>query len=386
MVNRLLKRVLIVMATALFTVILILAFTAQGRATVRTVLFIPQVLPGIPFKVQSWFTDNPVVTEVYFPTADGEVVADLYSPSGYGKHTAVLFSQGVMTAGRFDSRVVALADALARSGMVVMIPWMDSQKNREIVPQDIDKLVYGFQYLKTLDSVDQDKVGMGGICVGASLATVAAQDIRIRDDVKFVNFLSGYYDLADLARAIGSRTRFGEDYSAPWEPDALTYSLFQYHLISSVDDLKDKRLLVRIFQDKENGIDGEIGSLTEEGTAIYRLLKGVPLNEVDLLLDKLSPQLKEFFRKVSPSTNIHGLSARMFIMHDRGDTLVPSEESRRLAEALTDGNNGYYTEFSLFQKEIQLHVGEAQDLGIVEFTKESFKLFMYMYNIMREVS
>ena len=75
-----------------------------------------------------------------------------------------------------------------------MIPWLETQVREELVPEDIDRLVRGFQYLRSLDSVDPDRVGVGGICVGASFVTVAAQDDRIRDQVKFVNLLAGYYD------------------------------------------------------------------------------------------------------------------------------------------------------------------------------------------------
>ena len=76
--------------------------------------------------------------------------------------------------------------------------------------------MWAFQYLRAHDAVDPERVGVGGICTGASMVTVAAQDERIRDHVKFVNFFAGYYDAADFAKAIGSRSRFSDDYVVPW--------------------------------------------------------------------------------------------------------------------------------------------------------------------------
>ena len=73
-------------------------------------------------------------------------------------------------------------------------------------------------------------------------------------------------------------------------------------------------------------------------------------------------------------------------MHDRADKLVPSEESRRMADALAGASNTYFTEFSLFQSEIQLHVADAAPVGPLEFVREAWKLYMHMYNIMRETS
>ena len=128
---------------------------------------------------------------------------------------------------------------------------------------------------------------MGGICVGASFVTVAAQDDRIRDKVKFVNFLAGYYDISDLARAIGSRSRFGEGYSAPWAPDSLTYEVFRYHLITGVSSVADRRILAQAPRGGEAD-ESTVEALTEEGRAVYRLLTGTSLEEADALVDQLS--------------------------------------------------------------------------------------------------
>ena len=75
----------------------------------------------------------------------------------------------------------------------------------------------------------------------------------------------------------------------------------------------------------------------------------------------------------------------MLIMHDRADRLVNSEESKRLADALSDGNNVYHTEFSFFQREIQVHVGESDDIGVFGYVGESVKLFNHMYQVFREL-
>ena len=142
------------------------------------------------------------------------------------------------------------------------------------------------------------------------------------------------------------------------KPDSLTYEIFRYHLITGVSDSGDRQVLAQVPRSGEADETKE-EALSEEGKAVYRLLRGTTLEEADGLIEQLSPQTKELFRRVSPSTNIDKLSARTLIMHDRADALVPSEESRRMADALSERGNVYHTEFSLFQKEIQLHVGEA---------------------------
>ena len=87
----------------------------------------------------------------------------------------MLFFLGVVPPDRDESRVVALGDALARSGVVVMIPWLQSQIEHRISPEDVESLVRGFEHLRAHESVDPDRVGVGGICTGASLTAVAAR-------------------------------------------------------------------------------------------------------------------------------------------------------------------------------------------------------------------
>ena len=365
----------------------ITAFTPQGRAAVKTALFIPQVLPKIPFKPQTWVTGDPVWQKIRFPQAHGEGVADLITPAGEGKHSAVLFFTGVVVDNpRNDPRMVNLAEGLARSGMVVMIPWMDTQEKQHIVVDDIDNLVHAFQFLRSHESVDPNKVGMGGICTGASMATVAAQDERIRRQVVFVNFFAGYYDAVDFARAIGSRSRFYQnDYVAPWEPDDLTLRVMRYHLIDGVSNQKDKIRLIAMYFPKDNAQPPQPIFESDEGRAVHRLLNGVSYEEVDELMTYLSPKTMEFLRTVSPSTKIDRLEARVLMMHDRGDKLVPSEESRRFADALGRDSDTYHTEFSLFQKQIQMHVDESVDVDAFGFVKEAYKLSLHIYNIMRDL-
>ena len=384
------RRIRSILAVGLATaagLLLIASITPQGRTTVRTALFLPQVLPALPLNPQRWVTPDPMRQTIEFPLSDGRAgSADLYTPRGSGPHGAVLFFLGVVPPDRDEERIVRLAEGLTRSGMVVMIPWLDSQQKNMVARQDVDGLVRAFQYMLALDSVDASRAGMGGICTGASLAMVAAQDARIADDVKFVNFFAGYYDARDLFRAIGSRSRFYGGSVAPWEPDRLTLRLFVDHLSSGITDDAERSLVRGAVAAGRTLSDAELRGLSTETTAVYRLARGVPFDEVDTLMNQLPRETLDSLALISPSTHVDGLKARVLIMHDRADRLVPSEESRRLADALGPGANVYYTEFSSFQKSIQVHEDEGGGVGTIDYAREATKLFMHMYNVLREVS
>ena len=123
MILRWLKRLVLGLIGILALVALLTLVTPQGRTVVRTALFLPQILPGLPMKPQEWFSGHPSRLEVSFPLESGLGLADLYLPPKNGQHSAIMLFLGVNPAGRDDSRVVSLAEGLARAGSVVMIPW-----------------------------------------------------------------------------------------------------------------------------------------------------------------------------------------------------------------------------------------------------------------------
>ena len=369
-----------------FLLIFILAiWTPQGKGWIKTFLFIPQILVDSPIKPQEFITDAPIRETIQFPTAVGESEADLYLPQGSGEHPAVLFYMGVVPPNRDEKRIVALGEALARSGVIVMIPWLRTQAENKIIEGDIDSLVKAFEYLTTMNRVDSNRVGMSGICTGASMLAVAAQDPRISSNIKFLNFFAGYYDATDLVQAVSSRTSFHGDKFRPWEPDKLTVSVLNQHLIEGVTDVHDRSILKRMFIDRENMSNVQPIRLGSEGFATYQLINGASLSKTNNLIEHLSTSTTQFLKTISPSTNIHLLKTKMFIMHDRNDRLIPYEESLRFLENYSDPEKHHYTEFSLFQDAIQVHMDEESELSTFRYTAELFKLLRHVYLIMREL-
>jgi hypothetical protein len=217
--------------------------------------------------------------------------------------------------------------------------------------------------------------------VGASLSTVAAQDPRIREDVAFINFFGGYFDVRDLLKAIVSRTRFGEDGQEPWEPSSQTLKTFRNHLIESVEEQEDRELLLKRFVDGVEPSSEDVENLSHVGETVYRLLSGVPLEEAGGLLDQLPEAFQENLREISPSENLGDLKAKMLIMHDAKDNNVPSEESRRLMAALKERGDARYAEFVFFQ-----HMDPARAVNPLTWTRDVSKLFFHLYSIIRIAS
>ncbi|MEE8442477.1 MAG: hypothetical protein V3S37_01900 [Dehalococcoidia bacterium] len=352
--------------------------TEPGRALVKALLFIPEVIPGSPVHPQRWLVDEPSRQEVRFPVGETSGVGDLYVPASEGKHPAVVLFLGVVPAGRDDPRVANLANGMARSGIVVLIPWSDVMlTSRRLDPAAVDLLVGAFQYLEGHDAINSERIGLGGFCVGASFAALAAEDDRIRDRVAYLNFFGGYYDARDLLVATASHTRFYGDTEEPWEPRDDTQEVFTVHLIEGLSDASEREALKRVFLEGKPPDDEIIQNLSDQGRVVHTLLSGVTREQAEELLDSLPPAFLSDLESISPSTRIGALEAPVLIMHDREDTAVPMFESRRLADELEQRGEVYYTEFSIFQ-----HMDPTRRVSPPTMVRELWKLLLHMYNVM----
>lgn len=379
---RLLQAIAIALAVALGLAAVALVATPQGRAAARAVGFVAQVLPAVPVKPATWFADAPTRQDIRYPLSGdrGGGVADLYLPAGEGKRSGMLLFLGVNPAGRDDERVVNLAEALARSGVVVMVPWSEAMTQKRVEAGEVDNLVRAFEYLAAHEAVEGDRLGMAGFCVGASFALAAAQDERINERVSVFNSFGGYYDARDLMASVIARQRFYEDDVRAWQPADLSVEVVRRHMIDTLPDEDERQLLWQALAAGSDAPAGLPDGLSAEAQAVYALLTAPDLQTARRLLDRLPPAALDTLRRISPSASIGRLRAKLLVMHDREDRLVPSEESHRLVEAAPDGIGVHYTEFSFFN-----HLDPTRPVGRVEFAREAGKLFLHIYRIMREL-
>ena len=360
---------------ALFT--LFIALTPQGRAGFHTALFVTQVL-DLGVKPQTWFTDEPLRHEVHYQSADGSTVADVYRlPDGKPRAAVVLFL-GANAAGRDDADVVNLGNALARAGYVTMFHWSSTMALRANIDiTELDNLVWAFIYLSERGYVDPERVGLGGFCVGASFALVAAADPRIREHVHFVNAFGPYYDARELLMQAASRSVVYDGERTPWDPDSLTLKVLANELIESLEEPRDVDVLTRRHLNGEAVEMAEIESLSPAGLAVARLLEGTTPEEAEALYPTLSVDFRRDLDAISPATHASNIEAKLLIMHDRNDRLVPAAESRRLHAATKDRGDVRYTEVLAFEH-VRPSGGRIGDL-----LAEAARLYRHMYSIIR---
>ncbi len=365
----------LVVVGALLT--LFIAVTPQGKAGFHTVMFVSQVLE-LPVKPQAWFSKETIRHEVHYQSSDGTTVADVYRPDDDRQHAAVVLFLGANAAGRDDEDVVNLGQALAGAGYAVMFHWSPTMALKaNIEPAETGNLVWAYQYLAEREYVDPERVGLGGFCVGASFALVAAADPRIRDHVYFVNAFGPYYDAETLLLQAASRSVEYDGERIPWDVDRLTMRVLANELIETLKDPDDVDALTRRYMNNQALTPEEVAALSPAATNVARLLDGTTPGEAQALYTALPEQFRSDLRGISPSAYVDDIRARLLILHDRNDRLVPAAESRRLLDATEDRGDVRYTEVLAFE-----HVRPSGG-GIGDLLAEAWRLFRHMYSIIR---
>ncbi len=356
---------------------LFIAVTPQGRAGFHTALFVTQVLE-LPFKPQAWFTDEPLRHEVHYQSSDGTTVADVYRNADGKPRAAVVLFLGANAAGRDDPDVINLGNALARAGYVTMFHWSPSMALKSnIEPAEAENLVWAFQYLIEREYVDPERAGLGGFCVGASFALVAAADPRIQDRVHFVNAFGPYFDAETLLLQAASRSMVYAGERIPWDPDPLTLQVLANELIETLDDPADADALTRRYMNNQALTPAELDALSPQARTVAGLLDGTTPERASSLYAELPGDFRRDLAAISPSAHVDNIRARLLVLHDRHDRLVPAAESRRLLAATEDRGNVRYTEVLAFE-----HVRPSGG-GVGAILSEAFRLYRHMYDIIR---
>jgi dienelactone hydrolase len=372
----LLRRIIILV---LALTVVFAAVSPVAHAAASALLLLPEFFPNAPARPLEWVTRAPTKTTVQLPYAGRTAVADLYDPGTAGSHGGVVIFLGVNQAGRDDPRVVRLGESLARIGLVTLVPESQDLLNDRVDPGEVDEVVAGFQYLAARPDVDPRRVGIGGLCIGASLSLVAAEDPRINGRVALVNSFAGYFDLRSYAVSILTHS-FEPDppepggARVPWEPAPIATTVLADHLVSLDADPAEQQLLRAAVHDPQAPRPSP-DRLTPVGRTVWSLLNTKDPATAERLLGELPPDAQQTLDYLSPDTHLDRLQAQTFIMHDRNDSTVPYVQSRLLAAHLRPGQ-GEYDEFDLFN-----HVDPTAPVSLPIFVRDTARLGWHMYQI-----
>ena len=378
-------------------VLLVLAVVAVAweptRVGIQTAVLLPNLLDAGP-KPLSLFSETPQRTAVeYRPAADGHEpeLAELWLPAWATPERragAILLVLGVNNVGRNHPVVERVADALARTGIAVLVPDSRVLLEGRLEAGEIDGIVRAFQLLAKRPEVDPERVGIFGFSVGGSLALLAAADPRIADDVRWVNAFGAYADARTYLAAVSAHeTRSEDGAEVRWSPSPLARQVYLGFMLDQVPDGRDRTALERALgdavleDDRPPPPDPELrASLeTDEARQVHDLMTSASLADAERAIADLPATSRAFIDAISPVRHLAGLRTAVYLMHEREDRHVPFAESEVLASAMRGAGLLHGSAaFRLFD-----HV-QPDDIDLVAAAPELVKLLLHVRTLLEE--
>ena len=291
---------------------------------------------------------SPVRESISFTTGGEERAADLYRPA-QGARAGIVLVPGVAARGRRDSRVVTIANTLARLDFTVLVPDMPGVRRYRMRSSDVREVADTFAWLASRPALaPPGHIGIAGFSYGAGPVLLAALQPDIRDRVHFVLAVGGYYSLEHVVtylttgyyRVTGPT---GTPASAPGRLSPHPYSKVAF--IRSNLGLLERPADRGFFQGYAAYISGDRidedepvpAHLAPDAQAFHDLLTNHLPAQVPDLLDRLSPRMRAELEGINPAAHdILQLRADIILLHGRGDNLIPYTESIALADTLPE--------------------------------------------------
>lgn len=340
-----------------------------ARGAVRTARLLPAFFVDLPVEPEAWGRAAPVVSVEPLTTSGEYANLHIYRPAR-GRHPAVIVSLGVSPAPPDDPRVVRLMGGLARAGLVAVLVQSSALDHDLITAEAPELLVQAFERVAERSDVKADRIGFVGFSVGAGLVSVAAADARIRERVALVEAFGGYFRVEDLVADVTTGSVQDGDAVTAWEPDPLSRSVVTTNLVASVPEEGQRQALLAAVA----GDPAAVSGLRGHARAVYDVLTNTDRGRAAELYARLPAFQREALASVSPAAHVGNMLAPVFLMHDRGDHLVPFTESRDFNAALVStGRTPYFSEFDIFE-----HVDPTRGGSPLVVARDMVKLFMHI--------
>lgn len=370
------KRALVGLGLFLLLGLSFLFFTPWGRDALLAGLLLQELASGREGLLTAW-VGTPKRETVSLRREGRSFLADLYLPPGTGGgHGGLLLLHGLVPEGRGHPLLVHLASALARTGVVVLVPDLDGLKGYRMRTEDALDGMEGLAYLLQHPEVTPDAIGMVGISMGAGPALLAATHPALRDRVKMVVSFGGYADLQSVITFVTTgHYHWGEvrGYVPPREEVRSLFLLYNLDLLPPSDR-------ERVFGLLRRKLPREVPpGLSREAESLYRLVINQDPEQVPALIQGLPLSLRREIEGLSPIQQITDLRAELFLLHSLPDPLVPHTESLRLYEALRGQGRVHLTLIRLFD-----HVDPAGPVSGIP-VGEALTFYRFLFQVLRRL-
>ena len=331
---------------AALLLVLVLVGWHPARVAIQTLLLLPGVFPNAPVDPLRLVAPAPRRTEHTLGYPAGTIEADVFHPAVGNRHGAVVLSVGAGELPRIDL-AIRFAQALARTGVVVLLPQSSGLLAERLSPDEVEGLRLSYELLLQQPDVDPSRTGFIGLSAAGGLSLVAAAQPDLRERVRLVTSLGGYFDASSLLLDAASRSIDVDGQVRSWYPEQRTLDVIQ-HSLPDVD--------------------------------LTQLLAGTSRKQARAAIDALPDDVRRRLDGISPSHFLPEVRAHLYLLHDTDDTFIPFTETRALVRAAPAGLVERATEFSIFS-----HVVPDRPVPWQSLLPELWTLFWDIHAVLLEL-
>ena len=303
-------------------------------------------IDGWPHQLAAWHSARFRTEEHQIPSRHGALRARLYRPEGRPRR-ALMVAPGVHAGGLDESRLVDFAGHLAARRFAVLTVELPDLLHYRITPRTTDMIEDAARWVAGNGGLAHDgRVGIVGISFAGGLCVSAAGRPALRDRVRFVLSLGGHGNLRRTLRYLctgvlvdGTRQP-PHDYGVaiallevadrvvpPAQVESLRDGILTFLEASRLDAV-DKTLAAATF-DRARALERD---MPEPAATFMRL---VNTRDVAALGSALLPHLASMPDDPALSPELSPApAAPVYLLHGADDNVIPSIESRLLAEYL----------------------------------------------------
>ncbi|MGC1871885.1 MAG: alpha/beta hydrolase [Acidobacteriaceae bacterium] len=328
----------IVAACLIFVLLLPIFFWSKTRAYLQAMAILDQ-LNGKPVpRLLQPIAAMPVTTRTLtIPSSAGMVQARLYTPTPAPNAPGLVLVPGIHYLGMDEPRLMAFARTMSACGLQVLTPELPDSRDYRIQPSDVQAIGDSVQWMQNTTGLP---VGLMGLNFSGGLALMAAARPPFSNEVSFVFSVGAHDDLLRVATFYatdadplpdGDVERAKPNNYGPW---VLEYE----HLEDFVPqaDVAAIRPVLRARLYENSALEKQLlANLTATQKAEYEKLLE-PKEEAAALFASNKKHAAEM-DAVSPHGHLASLHVPVYLLHGRGDTLIPFAEAKWLAEDLPHG-------------------------------------------------
>jgi dienelactone hydrolase len=257
-------------------------------------------------------TPPPRESESRERLAGTEIRVSWWRPGWGDGHPAVMLANGATSLGNDDPQTRRLADALARSGYLVMLPEFASVKEGRLEQGATDQMDAAFATLRDLPETRGHPAGAFGFSIGGGFLLAAAGGGGALAHADYLAVLGTYYDMDTYLASVASSTQPRGGTLEPWPADAEVRDRLPAAALAAFDDERDKAALRAALD--AGGYD-----------AVLARVRALP------------PNVRATLERLSARTAWATLRPPVFWLHDANDRFEPIAEAEAAVAAPREG-------------------------------------------------